>query len=74
MGSFSFDVNNYFLRDRLPIFPLDHSSARAETDGQAFRVLADDFNAPAVGSRLPTAHNLTGPVTHGADGVVTATE
>lgn len=74
MGSFSLDVNNYFLWDRLPMFPLDHSSASAETDGRAFRALVDDFDAPAVGSRLPTADLLAGWVNYGEEGVVTATE
>ena len=74
MGFFSLDVNNYFLRDRLPMVPPDHFSAEGETDGRAFRVLVDDFYAPDVGSRLPTADFLTRWVTHREDGGVTATE
>ena len=74
MGSLSLDVNNDFLRDCWPMFPMDHSSARAETDSRAFRALVDDFDSPAVGSRLPTADFLVGWVNYGEDGVGTATE
>ena len=64
MGSLSLDVNNDFLRDCLPIFPLDHSSARAETGIWGLWVLVDDFDALDVGSRLPTFDLLTGWVIH----------
>ena len=67
MSSLNLDVTDYFLCDRMRVFPLEVSSVKESDAGQAFQMLIDHFDALPVRFKLTIVDSLTALVTHGED-------
>ena len=67
MSSLNLDVTDYFLCDRLRVYPLDISSAKESNTTRAFRVLLDHFDSLPVRFKLAIVDSLTALVAHSDD-------
>ena len=67
MASLNLDVTDYFLCDRLRVYPLEMSSTKKNDTKEAFRVLLDHFDSLPVRFKLTIVDSLTGLVSHSDD-------
>ena len=67
MGSLNLDVTDYFLCDRLRVYPLEMPSNQESDTKQAFRILLDHFDSFPVRFKLTIVDSLTGLVSHSDD-------
>ncbi|MCH8106757.1 MAG: flagellar accessory protein FlaH [Chloroflexi bacterium] len=67
MASLNLDVTDYFLCDRLRVYPLEMSSTKENDTKEAFRVLLDHFDSLPVRFKLTIVDSLTGLVSHSDD-------
>ena len=67
MASLNLDVTDYFLGDRLRVYPLEMSSTKENDTKEAFRVLLDHFDSLPVRFKLTIVDSLTGLVSHSDD-------
>lgn len=67
MSSLNLDVTDYFLCDRLRVYPLEMSSTKENDTKEAFRVLLDHFDSLPVRFKLTIVDSLTGLVSHSDD-------
>lgn len=65
MSSLSLDVTDYFLCDRLRVYPI--LSTEDTDSGVAFEMMLEHFDTLPVTTRLIIVDSLTGLVTHGDD-------
>ena len=70
MSSLNLDVTDYFLCDRLRVYPLEINSVRETQANDAFQVLIDHFDSLPMRFKLAIVDSLTGLVTHGEDRAV----
>ena len=67
MSSLNLDVTDYFLCDRMRIYPLDISSVKESDVSSAFQRLVDHFDSLPNRFKLAIVDSLTGLVTHSDD-------
>ena len=67
MSSLDLDVTDYFLCDRLRVYPLEMSSTKENDTTWAFRLLLDHFGSLPVRFKLTIVDSLTGLVSHSDD-------
>ena len=67
MSSLNLDVTDYFLCDRLRVYPLEMPSNQESDTKQAFRILLDHFDSLPVRFKLTIVDSLTGLVSHSDD-------
>ena len=67
MSSLNLDVTDYFLCDRMRVYPLEVSSVQEKHTRQAFQVLIDHFERLPVRYKLVILDSLTGLVAHSDD-------
>ena len=67
MSSLNLDVTDYFLCDRLRVYPLEMPSNQESGTKQAFRILLDHFDSLPVRFKLTIVDSLTGLVSHSDD-------
>ena len=67
MSSLNLDVVDYFLCDRLRVYPLEISSTKEGDNAWAFRALLDHFDSLPIRFNLTIVDSLTGLVAHSDD-------
>ena len=67
MSSLNLDVVDYFLCDRLRVYPLEISSTKEGDTAWAFRALLDHFDSLPIRFNLTIVDSLTGLVAHSDD-------
>ena len=67
MNSLNLDVTDYFLCDRLRVYPLEISTSKAPDTEQAFEMLVDHFDSMPTRFQLTIIDSLTGLVAHSED-------
>ena len=67
MSSLNLDVVDYFLCDRLRVYPLEISSTKEGDTTWAFRALLDHFDSLPIRFNLTIVDSLTGLVAHSDD-------
>ncbi|PKB65005.1 MAG: hypothetical protein BZY80_01445 [SAR202 cluster bacterium Io17-Chloro-G2] len=67
MSSLNLDVTDYFLCDRMRIYPLDIASSEDSDSGTAFRVLTDHLDSLPSRFNLAVIDSLTGLVAKSDD-------
>ena len=70
MGSLNLDVTDYFLCDRLRIYPLETEAADEADSRHAFSALLDHFERQPEWFKLIVVDSLTGLVAHSDDRAV----
>ena len=70
MASLNLDVTDYFLCDRLRVYPLDVSNVKEDDVGRPFEMLVDHFDALPGRFKVAVVDSLTGLVTHSEDRAV----
>jgi len=67
MSSLNLDVVDYFLCDRLRVYPLEISGLHDTDSAYAFRMLVDHFDSLPTKFQLTIVDSLTGLVSHSDD-------
>ena len=67
MSSLDLDVTDYFLCDRMRVYPLDIGAVQERQTRKAFRVLTDHFESLPTRFNLAILDSLTGLVAHSDD-------
>lgn len=67
MSSLNLDVTDFFLCDRMRIYPLDVASVGQEDSGRAFQILIDHLDSLPTRFNLAIIDSLTGLVAHSDD-------
>jgi flagellar protein FlaH len=67
MSSLNLDVTDYFLCDRMRIYPLETSSVKETETKRAFRSLINHFESLPERFKLAVVDSLTGLVSHSDD-------
>ena len=67
MASLNLDVTDYFLCDRLRVYPLEISNVKESEASRAFQLLIDHFDSLPVRFKVAVVDSLTGLVTHSED-------
>ena len=67
MSSLNLDVTDYFLCDRMRIYPLETSSVQEDNTRRAFQMLIDHFDSLPQRFQLAVEDSLTGLVAHSDD-------
>ena len=67
MSSLNLDITDYFLCDRLRIYPLDIASSEQAESGTAFQILIDHLDSLPTRFTLAIIDSLTGLVSHSDD-------
>jgi len=67
MSSLSLDVTDYFLCDRMRVYPLEISAAQEERTAEAFQTLLDHFDDLPTRFSLRIVDSLTALVAHSDD-------
>ena len=67
MSSLNLDVTDYFLCDRLRVYPLEIASTKEGDTARAFRLLLDHFDGLPIRFNLTIVDSLTALVAHSDD-------
>ena len=67
MSSLNLDITDYFLCDRLRVYPLEVNSSEDSDTSQAFRTLIDHIDSLPLRFKLAVIDSLTGLVAHSED-------
>ena len=67
MSSLNLDVTDYFLCDRMRVYPLEVSTVQEKHTRRAFKVLIDHFESLPERYKLTLVDSLTGLVAHSDD-------
>ncbi len=70
MSSLNLDVTDFFLCDRMRVYPVDISSVRDDDTEGAFQLLLDHIDCLPTRFQLVIVDSLTGLVTHSEDRAV----
>jgi flagellar protein FlaH len=67
MASLNLDVTDYFLCDRMRVYPLEIASLEEDATKEAFQDLIDHFDSLPTSFALEIVDSLTGLVSHSDD-------